>query len=351
VARAPSDPRRYVKAIAQSGLTIYDPIPIGDPALWIPAPELQELLDAGLRGISVAGLKPRTRSKIVKENVCRVLGYPVPTSFRKTKPRFPGQFFDTYSQKSNNLQVWNDQLGSTRRYVIVRISEGDVITRVKVVTGDALAPLDTKGTLTQKYQARCIPGTKAAELVSPRDTNLLRSFLSQSNLDLGNAATPISHPAAAELLPIAILFERLKSLVGRTFTDSGHGQERKRGAILHDLCCRALGYKGYEDDGQFPDIRHQLLELKLQTSPTIDLGLVCPNSEEALDVPQIRDKQIRHCDTRYAVFYARIDQGRVTLTHLLLTTGEDFFNRFPQFQGKVLNKKLQIPLPADFFDR
>jgi hypothetical protein len=38
-----------------------------------------------------------------------------------------------------------------------------------------------------------------------------------------------------------------------------------------------------------------------------------------------------------------------TLTHFFLTTGVAFFTRFPQFQGKVLNAKLQIPLPADFF--
>ena len=41
-----------------------------------------------------------------------------------------------------------------------------------------------------------------------------------------------------------------------------------------------LGYSRYEDKGQFPDIRHQLLEVKLQTSPTIDLGLVLPSSTE-----------------------------------------------------------------------
>ena len=50
------------------------------------------------------------------------------------------------------------------------------------------------------------------------------------------------------------------------------------------------------------------------------------------------------------MFYAMTDGENVTLTHLFLTTGEKFFTRFPQFQGKVLNKKLQIPLPADFFD-
>ena len=66
----------YSKAIAASGLSIYDPIEIGDPALWVPTPELQSLLDARLRGISLAGLALRTRSKVVKEHVCRALGYP-----------------------------------------------------------------------------------------------------------------------------------------------------------------------------------------------------------------------------------------------------------------------------------
>jgi len=50
------------------------------------------------------------------------------------------------------------------------------------------------------------------------------------------------------------------------------------------------------------------------------------------------------------VFYARIAAGQVEITHVFLTTGEGFFSRFPQFQGKVLNAKLQIPLPSGFFD-
>ena len=119
---------------------------------------------------------------------------------------------------------------------------------------------------------------------------------------------------------------------------------------MHRLVCQHLGYADYRDDGKFPDVRHQLLEVKLQTSPTIDLGLVSPSSKEALDVPKIEGRQIRHCDVRYALFYAKTDGKSVTLTHLFLITGEKFFTRFPQFQGKVLNRKLQIPLPPDFFD-
>ena len=147
-------PDRYVEAIRRRGLSIYDRIDVGDPDLWIPTPELEDLLNTAMSGISLAGFPLRTRSKVVKEHVCKSLGYPVPPSFKKTHPRFPGQFFDTYVQKSNNLQVWNEELSSTRRYVIIRVGRENVITKVKVVTGSTLALLDTTGTLTQKYQAR-----------------------------------------------------------------------------------------------------------------------------------------------------------------------------------------------------
>lgn len=349
IAATPIDPQRYVSAIREKRLSIYDAIAVGDPDYWIPTPELQALLDEGLRGLSIAGLPLRTRSKVVKMRVCEVLGYPVPPSFKKCQPRFPGQMFDTYTQKSNNLQVWNEELSGSRRYVIIRISDADVITRVKVVTGDTLALLDTTGTLTRKYQARCIPGIEVTELVVAKDTDRLMPFVA-SAADLGRIATPVLHPAAGQILPIETVYVRLSELVGRRFADAGADQERNRGAALHRLVCEALGYRSYQDDGQFPDVRHQLLEVKLQTSPTIDLGLVTPESTEPLDVPMIGGQQIRHCDVRYGIFYGNVANGTVELTHFFLTNGATFFARFPQFQGKVLNAKLQIPLPADFFN-
>jgi len=115
------------------------------------------------------------------------------------------------------------------------------------------------------------------------------------------------------------------------------------------MVCERLGYVTYADAGQFPDIPHQVLEVKLQTSPTIDLGLVRPDSTDPLDIPKIGGRQIRHCDVRYALFYGTTDGHTVRITYFFLTTGEAFFSRFDQFQGMILNKKLQIPLPADFF--
>lgn len=342
-------PVDYVSAIKQSGLTIHDPIEIGHPTLWVPTPDLERILNESLVGIDGLDVPIRTRSKLVKQHVCRALGYPVPDSFKKVQPRFYGQMFDTYAQKANNLQVWNEELAPSRRYVLLRVSEQGVITRVKVVNGEELAQLDTTGTLTQKFQARLVPGDATDELIAADDTEVLQPHI-QAGANLADHVNPTDHPTHGLILPIGEIFERLRGAVGRSFPDAGWDQERNRGAALHRIVCELLGYADYRDDGQFPDVRNQLLEVKLQTSPTIDLGLVCPNSEEPLDVPQIQGTQIRHCDVRYALFYGNTDGANVTLTNFYLTTGESFFSRFPQFGGKVLNKKLQIPLPANFFD-
>ena len=342
----------YVSAIRERGITIYDPIEVGNPELWIPTPELESLLDQGLVGSSLVALPLRTRSKVVKERICKILGYPTPKSFKRTRPRFPGQGFDTYVQKSNNLQVWNEDVSVGRRYVLVGVDAKDLVIRVRVVDGDILTGLDATGTLTQKYQARLVIGSSTAELLASEDTTLLNVFVgSKSGIDLSTVSSPSSHAEVGGLLSIAEVFDRLLSLVGASFLDSGHDQERNRGADLQRLVCRSLGYVNYHDDGRFPDIRHQLLEVKLQTSTTIDLGLVKPDSIELLDMPPLGGQRVRYCDVRYVLFYGTTDGRVVKLTHLFATTGERFHTRFPQFQGNILNKKIQIRLPSDFFGR
>lgn len=329
-------------------MSIYDPIDIGDPDLWIPTLELEGLLNKALVGFSLGGLPLRTRSKVIKTKVCEAMGYPVPTSFNKTQPRFPGQNLDIYTQKSRNLQIWNEEISPARRYAIIAVNDEDLVTTVKVVNGDSLAALDTTGTLTQKYQAKIVPKQDgSSELLVEKDTAELETVVSDDPHSKPNS--PIDEPDVNSLYSISAIFAKLKPLVGVTFEDAGHDQERNRGALLHKLVCEALGYGKYQDNGQFPDIRGQLLEIKLQTSPTIDLGLVSPDSDELLDIKQVDGVQVKHQDVRYAVFYASISDGTVTITHLYLTNGKHFYDSFPQFQGKVINKKLQIPLPKTFF--
>ena len=322
-----------ISAIRKSGLSIYDSLQ-AHLDLFIDDEDLENILNKGLRGL-VLNQPLRTRSKVVKSKVCEVLGYPVPLSFKKTQPRFPGQNFDTYVQKSNNLQIWNEEVAPARRYVLIRVDGNDKVAKVRVVTGPIIAAYDTTGMLTQKFQAsarsQVVTGSK---LISAKDT--------------ANVKTRIIIPRPhewREFFPIKKLFAALVKLTGRTFADPGRDQERNRGGFLHDQVCKCLEGPTWADNGQFPDIKEQLLEVKLQTSPTIDLGLVSPDSTEFIaDMPEFR-----HCDVRYAIFYASLTGANVRLSHVILSTGADFFSFFTKFGGLVINKKLQIPLPRDFF--
>src|SRR6266540_3196268 len=153
--------------LAKSGKSIYDALH-DSPEFFLAARDLEAVLRDGLVGLDL-NYPLRTRSKVLKSKICEILGYPVPASFRKSKPRFPGQDFDTYVQKSNNLQIWNEEITPTRRYVIIRLDDASKVVGVRVVTGEVLAKLDPTGTLTKKYQAKSREPVTASVLVTLSD--------------------------------------------------------------------------------------------------------------------------------------------------------------------------------------
>src|SRR5206468_1723059 len=153
--------------IAKSGKSIYDTLH-DSPDLFLAGGDLESILRDRLLGFDL-NYPLRTRSKVLKSKICEILGYPVPSSFKRSKPRFPGQDFDTYVQKSNNLQIWNEEITPTRRYVIIRVDEASKVIGIRVVTGGVLAKLDTTGTLTKKYQAKSRVPVAASLLVSQSD--------------------------------------------------------------------------------------------------------------------------------------------------------------------------------------
>ena len=328
-----------VRLVRASAHSIYDDL-ADHPDLYFDTPELEAVLNKAMRGLTL-DYPIRTRSKVVKSAVCAALGYPIPPSFKKTQPKFPGQNFDTYTQKADNLQVWNEEVSPSRRYVLIRVDASSRVTRVRVVTGEVIAALDPTGTLTHKFQAKYVGPVAASMMVSGRDSPRV---IAEAAARTRGASAGADQPQTP-LLTIGDLYNRLLKLVGKRFRNPGLTQERNRGALLHQMVQAALGDTAYHDSGQFPDVPHQLLELKLQTASTVDLGLVSPASTEPLAV----SPSLRHCDVRYGIFYASLDSGDVVLDHLVLVTGEDFFKIFRRFEGEVKNSKLQIPLPRGFF--
>lgn len=335
----------YAQNIYNSGLSIYDTISPANQALFVPIHALEMLIAEGLVGISLHGLPLRTRSKVVKEKICEALGYPVPSSFRKTQPRFPGQNFDVYTQKSLNVQIWNEEVDSSRRYVFLRVDDEDVITSVRVITGDILAQFDRTGRLTTKYQATM--NSYDDSYLFSDDSHKVKSWISGRRASLQNV-NPNSYPTPNQLLPIQEVFDRLLPIVGLNINYINSLQERNRGAELHEIICEYLGYSIFEDDGTYPDIANQLLEVKLQTSPTIDLGLHSP--EDGAAIVTIGDTTFCSEDVRYVIFDGSVRGPYIHLDRLYLVSGCDFTRHFPLFRGRGQNAKIQLPLPSNFFD-
>jgi hypothetical protein len=311
---------------------------------------LEERLVAKLAGQSLTGLPLRTRSKVAKQLVCAALGYIVPSSFQKTNPRFPSPNFDLYVQKSDNLQIWNQEVNLSRRYVILGLDHADTITAARVLSGQELALLDTTKTLTSKYQAKRLMPSTGSKLVQSQDTEpFLRTMMPSDALtdSLRGRLSPVAQPLPGAVLTIRAIYDRLSTLVGTTLVDPGITQERLRGVALQRAVCESLELGPYADAGQFPDVLCQALEVKLQLSPTVDLGLVTPDqTHKAAELGH----NLRYCDARYAIFYGeRIEVTALQIDSVVVSTGLNFFDEFRRFEGNIQNRKLQIRLPADFF--
>jgi hypothetical protein len=339
------DARAIRAAIVVLGFDIYQPL-TEHPEVVYTQEELEALLRDELSGAVFTG-PIRTRSKLAKEAVCHALGYPVPTAFARVKPRFPGQDLDVYVQQHDNLQVWNEELSPTRRYAVIRVDELGNVIAVRVADGTELAAFDRTGTLTSKYQAKRRRGDGGNTLVSEVDTpSFVAELAPAEHLDAATLRRllPASPPVRGKVLSVRALYDRLLGLVGQELEYST--SERLRGERLHRFACEALGLGSYADTGKFPDIVCQALEVKLQTSPTIDLGLVSPDS----DGPAVTlSPRLRHCDARYLVAYGAHDGKALRIEHIVVSTGTDFFAEFQRFEGLVQNRKLQLRLPAGFF--
>lgn len=335
----------YQNNIYQSELSIYDYIDPDNQQLFIPTDVLETILRDSLIGLSLTGLALRTRSKVVKRAICRALGYPIPNSFARTQPRFPGQNFDIYIQKRLNVQIWNEEIDSARRYVFLKVNDNDIVSAVRVICGDELVQYDRTGTLTQKYQATM--KHYDCNICSDHDSITIQNWITHFGSPIIHAS-PTSLPCRQQLLGISEIYHRLLPIVGKTIDYIDAVQERNRSAELHAMICDHLGYSTFKDDGSYPDIKNQLLEIKLQTSQTIDLGLHSP--QEGKKICTVDGTAFFSQDIRYAIFDGIVIGNKIHLKNLYLVTGEDFANYFPLFHGKEINTKIQLPLPKSFFD-
>jgi len=144
-------------------------------------------------------------------------------------------------------------------------------------------------------------------------------------LDLGDGDPLANAPADPSLLlSLEELAWLLKPLMGADAPRDDNNrilEVRPKGHWFEFEAAKLLGYHYPPGAGLFPDLRHQLLEVKHHTgkSVTIDFGHHHPGSEDVLDVRWNERTRVRVCDIRYLIALAPPPEFHVTV--MVLATG------------------------------
>jgi hypothetical protein len=99
---------------------------------------------------------------------------------------------------------------------------------------------------------------------------------------------------------------------------------------------------GWKLVGEFPDIKNQLLEVKVQDSPTVDLGRYSPVIEEII----FKDLNFTTHDVRYLI--ALTNPKTEIIEGIVLAPGEKLGEVFSHVSDK--SYKCQRSIPMQFFD-
>jgi hypothetical protein len=332
----------FAAAVRARGLSHSNPMSTRSAGAYLAMGTLDGYLTEALAGLCVAGMPLRTRSKVVRTHVVEALGYAAPKRFGKGLV-FPAQNLDVYVQKANNLQIWNEKIDAKRRYTVVLLDGHDRVAGVRTFTGATLSKWSRTGTLTTKFQAtlKLVFDEAVKYHVCGRDTERAIQFVGPVRASGSAAAEPLT----GGLLPIENLAEKLSKLIGTKVPFVGAVDEKRRSAALLGAVSKALGYGAAEETSAFPDLPAQMLEVKLQTSPTIDLGRTWPSSDSPLNFQGGRTKMLRRRDVRFAVFYGTRVGNHIRLDKLVVTPGARFWDVFEPLKGNERNTKLQIKLP------
>ena len=325
------------------------------------------------------------KSQWVKFQIIELLGYEKPSGLRtkqarQSKPKFIHQLLDIFVQSSRNLQVWNyipyadiiipgewnaesefPYCYKDCRYLLVFHNPEGFILKTTLVNGNTLAEWDTTGTQTIKWQAtarRSYRNEISSQIVvSPVETlhSKISTYMQQplekkSRFIIQESQNPESPlikqpPTPASFLTHNEIAQALRTLVGTEFANLGTGQERNMGQTLEKEIIKALGYQSYQqtDTGDYPDLLHQLIEVKFQFRGTIDLGKHLPT--DPLPIKASWNKwEITPREIRYVVALMEQDiHGNFIVDSIVITSGEKFNEYFSISEGT--NFKIQIPVP------
>ena len=285
---------------------------------------------------------------------------------KKGVPKLLREFIDTYivtTGDTYNLQVWNRNPASAS--VQVRYSDGSVlsardvrfvfvpidpvteaINSIVILTPEYIqAKFGAFGKPTIKHQL-IIPN-RVRDLILSRtppclfgsDTNALKSILA-NRYEKPNSSIHDT-PEAGKIYALSLIMEKFATqLIDMTIPSDA---TKNRGQTLEKIVAEILGYTLGDEllSGNYPDIRNQLLEVKIQDSATVDLGLFSPQFEENLPAFPIATTR----DVRYLI--ALTDSAASKIAGLIICSGDELGKHFTYVADK--SYKSQRSIPMDFF--
>lgn len=288
---------------------------------------------------------------------------------KKGIPKILREFIDTYIVTGGdyyNLQVWNrfptsdsvlvDYIDSEGlaakdiRFIFVKVDKNkNKISSVIILSPEYIEDkFGSFGKPTIKHQLIISNKFRNNLLNSPQailyfdDTQNLKKIRS-------NKYTPPQRnfndfPESGEIYGNKIIFEKVaRKIIDLKIPVS---ETKNRGQFFETLCLKLLGYEYRENDlleGGYPDIRHQLLEIKIQDSPTVDLGKYSPEFDQII-MPQF---SITTKDIRYLI--ALTDSVDLRIKAVVLCPGEKLGSYFTYISDKSF--KCQRSIPMTFFNK
>ena len=283
---------------------------------------------------------------------------------QKGVPSFLREYVDTYivtTGVSYNLQVWNRNPNSTSvqvdlkggdcllasdvRFILGKISEDGTIESIVIMSPDYIEKTFGKfGKPTVKQQL-IISNKKRDEIIKNRslvvdDISLPEEVIDKDCKDISAESSIKDDPD--KVLPLSFIDEKITdSLIGETLDVSL--STKQRGQQLERLVAYMLGYRKQQEmlEGGYPDIRNQMLEVKVQDSPTIDLGRYSPQFEENINA-RFTTRTIR-----YLIALTNAMNG--SIDGVVLVPGEELGKNFTYVAEESF--KCQRSIPMTFFEK
>lgn len=287
----------------------------------------------------------------------------------KGVPRILLEYVDTYivtTGNTYNLQVWNRNPASNSiqvqynfgetllsrdvRFVFLRVdSQTQTISSILVLTPDYIeSRFGRFGKPTIKHQIIIPPKVRDKALAQNPPGIFCSDTPALSQHTTGKYAIPTSpigdKPIFGQLFSLQLLREMLvDGLIGEPLDQMA---TKNKGQALERLVACLLGYRIRDAElleGNFPDIPNQALEVKVQDSPTVDLGKFSPQFEEC--VPSC--PRLTTLDVRYLI--ALTDAKTSIVQGIILCPGEKLGEHFSYVSDT--NFKCQRSIPMSFFDK